>query len=263
MREAERMPKTEAAGTEHDEHDHEHDEHGHDHDHDHDHEHVELSEEEREQAERDVARMTDALAALDDDALRQALLSLNDRARVELAGQLQLPRAAAHLGDALVPLVRRKLRHASPDRQLQATFTLVERLNDETVAALGDRSEDPAKDDMLEVLPGVLDHYPVPLVTLMLAGYAASDAQCRPVMRELLDTDERFTIGPPVEIEETTSIAAPAKVVDDEELAAKREQRKTAKEAKRAAEARAREARASAEAKRRAALHQAKRKQGK
>ena len=32
-----------------------------------------------------------------------------------------------------VPLVRRKLRGATPDRQLQATFTLVERLNDETV----------------------------------------------------------------------------------------------------------------------------------
>ncbi len=250
------MPKTEEADSEHD---HQHG--GHDHDHDHD--HAELSDEELEQAEQDVARMSEALAALDDDALRQSLLTLNDRARVELAGQLQLPRAAAHLGDALVPLVRRKLRNASPDRQLQSTFTLVERLNDEAVAALGDRSEDPSKDDMLEVLPGMLERYPASLVTLMLAGYAASDAQCRPVMRELLDTDDRFTIGPAVEIEEAAVIAAPAKVIDEKELAAKREQRKAAKEAKRAAETRAREARATAEAKRRAALHQSKRKQGK
>jgi hypothetical protein len=247
------MPKTEEADSE--EVDSEHD-----HEHDHDHEHAELTEEEREQAEADVARMSDALAALDDDGLQRALTMLNDRARTELAGQLHLPRAAAHLGDALVPLVRRKLRSASPDRQLQATFTLVEKVNDECVAKLGDRSEDPSKDDMLEVLPEMLEKYPPTLVTLMLAGYAASDAQCRPVMRELLDTDERFTIGPAIDVEETTPVAAPAKVVDDKELAAKREQRRAAKDAKRAAEARARDARAGAEAKRRAALHEAKRK---
>ena len=44
-----------------------HDHDGHDHDHDHDHDHEELTEEEQAQAEADVARMGEALAALDDD----------------------------------------------------------------------------------------------------------------------------------------------------------------------------------------------------
>ncbi len=247
------MDDTEAALDEHDHDGHDHDHDGHDHEHDDD--------AEQELAEADVARMTEALAALDDDALRHALGGISEKSRAEIAGQLNLPRATMHLGDALVPLVRRKLRAANPERQLQATFALVERVNDATVAALGSRSEDPSRDDMLEVLPAVVEQHGAPLVTALLAGYAASDALCRPVMRELLETDERFAVGPPVPVEEPASAGVGAQaVVDEAELAAKREQRRAAKDAKRAAEAREREARATAEAKRRAALHESKRK---
>jgi hypothetical protein len=237
------------------EHDHDHD-HGHDHDHDHD----ELTPEEQAQAEADVARMGDALAAIDDEALREGLSTMGEKSRTEIAGVLNLPRATMHLGDALVPLVRRKLVSVSPDRQLQAIFAIVSGLNDDTVEALGDRSDDPTKDDMLEVLPGMLENHNPQLVTAMLAGYAASDAPCRPVMRDLLDTDERFTIGPPIEIEAPASSAVTAPVeVDEQALEAKREARKANKEAKKAAQARAREVKANADAKRRSDLHNSKR----
>ncbi len=255
------MDDTDAALDEDDrdgqEQEHEHDEHdehdGHDHDHG--------DEDDPELAERDVERMMAALAALDDDALRHALGGISEKSRTEIAGQLNLPRATMHLGDALIPLVRRKLRVANPERQLQVTFALVERVNDATVAALGERSEDPSRDDMLEVLPPVIEQHGAPLVAALLAGYAASDALCRPVMRELLESDERFVIGEPVPVEEPASAGVTAApVVDEAELAAKREQRKATKDAKRAAEVRAREARATAEAKRRSALHESKRK---
>jgi hypothetical protein len=238
-----------------DEHEHEHGDH--DHAHSHDQEHGD----EQEIAERDVARMGSALAALDDASLRHALGGISEKSRAEIAGQLNLPRATMHLGDALVPLVRRKLRTANPDRQLQVTFALIERVNDQAVAALGDRSDDPSRDDMLEVLPAVIERHGTPLVTVMLAGYAASDAECRPVMRDLLDTDERFAIGEPVAVDDSPSASMnAAPVVDETALAAKREQRRAAKEAKRVAEQRARDAQATAEAKRRAALHDSKRK---
>jgi hypothetical protein len=162
-----------------------------------------------------------------------------------------------HLGDALIPLVRRKLRHASPDRQLQAAFALVQNPNDETIAALGDRADEPTRDDLCEVLPPVIEGHGAPLVTVMLAAYTATDALCRPVMRELLDTDERFAIGEAVALEEAAAGPAVFKPVVDE---AKREQRREAKAAKRDAAARAREARAAGEAKRREGLHKAKRK---
>ena len=243
------------------EHDHDHDHGEHDHDHgEHDHEHAEPTEEEMAQAEADVERMSAALAALGDDGLRAGLAGMSERSRNELAGNLNLPRATVRLGDALVPLVRRKLRNASADRQLQVAFALTERVNDDTISALGDNSENPSLDDLTAVLPGVLDAHDVQLVTLMLAAYAASDAEVRPVARELLDTDERFTIGKPVEIEEAASPLAQPPVVDEKALAAKREQRKAAKEAKKAAEQRARAAREAAQAARRAKVHQAKRK---
>jgi len=107
--------------------------HDHDHGHDHDHDHDELTPEEQAQAEADVARMGDALAAIDDEALREGLSTMGEKSRTEIAGVLNLPRATMHLGDALVPLVRRKLVSVSPDRQLQAIFAIVSGLNDDTV----------------------------------------------------------------------------------------------------------------------------------
>jgi hypothetical protein len=236
----------------------EHDHAGHDHNHDHDHEHDEVEE---AQALADVERMGDALAALDDEVLRVAIANMSEKSRQDVAVQLQMPRATMYLGDALVPLVRRKLRGAAPEHQLQVAFALAQDANDETIEALGDRAEDPTRDDLLEVLPPVVERHGTPIVTAMLAGYAASDAVCRPVMRELLDTDERFKIGPPIEVEEKASnlFATPAKV-DPKELEAKREQRRAAKEAQKLAEKRAKEARATAEAARRSALHKSKRK---
>ena len=57
------------------------------------------------------------------------------------------------LGDALIPLVRRKLQTASADHQLQVLFALAQHVNDQTIEALGSRSEDPTREDLLEVLP--------------------------------------------------------------------------------------------------------------
>ena len=223
----------------------------------HDHEH---DEEDEAQAEADLARMAQALAALDDDVLAPgALVAMSEKSRLEVAAQLQLPRATMRLGDALVPLVRRKLQTAAPDHQLQVLFALAQHVNDQTVEALGPRSEEPTRDDLLEVLPAVIERHGAPIVTLMLAGYAASDALCRPVMRELLETDDRFVIGPPVAVEAKPELEAP-EPVDKKQLEAKREQRRAAKEAKRAAEVREREARAAAQEKRRQAVHDAKRK---
>jgi len=236
---------------------------GHNHDgHDHDgHDHDEPTEEERAEAEADVERMGAALAALDDAALAHGLTGMSEKSRGDLAVSLNLPRATLSLGDALVPLTRRKLRTASVDRQLTALFAIVEQPNDQTIAALGDRAEDPTRDDLLNVLPAVVEQHGAPLVTAMMAGYAATDAPCRPVMRELLDTDERFVIGPAVELTTTASdAAAEPEPVDEAELAEKREKRRAAKEAKRQAEQKAREARAKGQAARKQKVHAAKHK---
>jgi hypothetical protein len=102
-------------------------------------------------------------------------------------------------------------------------------------------------------------------VTLMLASYAVSDAPCRDVMRDLLDSDDRFTISATAAEEAAAlptfgALPVRAGTDDDAERAAKKEQRKALKAARKAEQARAREAVAAGDAKRREALHSSKKK---
>jgi hypothetical protein len=219
-----------------------------------------------EQDEIDLARLQSALAALDDDALRTGLASMNEKSLQEMAGHLNLPKATLHLGDALVPLVRRKLRAAHVEHQLNVAFAMTDDINGDTVDALGDHAEDPSREELLEVLPAVLEEHSAQLVTLMMAAYSVSDAPCRAVMRDLLETDERFAIPESVadvddDAGETPTFGAlppSARAKDDPEVEAKRELRRETKAARKAETAKQKQARAAGEAKRREAQHQAK-----
>src|SRR3954471_11925015 len=62
-----------------------------------------------EQDEQDIKRLDIALAPPDEESLRGGLAEIPEKQRQDLATQLTLPRATVHLGDALAPLVRRKL----------------------------------------------------------------------------------------------------------------------------------------------------------
>ena len=70
--------------------------------------------EEIAEAEAHLGRLAAALANLDDDSLRRGLASMREQTRLEVAQHLNLSRATMHLGDALVPLVRRKIATAGP-----------------------------------------------------------------------------------------------------------------------------------------------------
>src|SRR5262245_28604290 len=220
-----------------------------------------------EQDEQDIKRLDIALMTLDDESLRRGLSGITEKQRQDLATQLNLPRATVHLGDALAPLVRRKLHGLSVDRQHSIATALTNRANESTVAALGDRSEDPTRADLEEVLPAVIEEHGIELVRLMLASYAVSDAPVRPVMRELLETDDRFALpdAPPEDGDDATEerpsfglVARTAKT-DDPERAEVLEKRKANKAERREAAARERKAKAAAQASRREALHAAKR----
>jgi hypothetical protein len=221
------------------------------------------------QDEQDLERLDVALNTLDDESLRRGLAGLTEKHRQDLATQLNLPRATMHLGDGLAPLVRRKLRGLSPDRQHAVATALTQRANDATVEALGDRSDEPTRADLDEVLPAVVEEHGVELVRLMLASYAVSDAPVRDVTRELLETDEQFALpdAPADDAEEASDLPSfglvartPAKAkAKDPERAEVLERRKANKAERREAAARERKALAAAQASRREALHAAKR----
>jgi hypothetical protein len=230
----------------------------------HDHDHDELSAED----ERDIERLDVALSTLDDESLRRGLAGLTEKHRQDLATNLNLPRATMHLGDALTPLVRRKLHGLSVDRQHAFATALTQRANDSTVELLGDRSEDPSRADLEDVLPAVIEEHGLELVRLMLASYAVSDAPVRAVMRDLLDTDERFTLpDAPAKGDQDDSdlpsfglvARTPDKAEPDQARAEVLEKRKANKAERKQAAARERKARAAAQASRREALHAAKR----
>jgi hypothetical protein len=235
-------------------------EHEQEHEHDHD---VELSAED----ERDIERLGVALTTLDDESLRRGLAGITEKHRQDLATQLNLPRAAMHLGDALAPLVRRKLHGLSVDRQHTVATALTQRANDATVASLGDRSDDPSRADLEEVLPAVIEEHGVELVRLMIAAYAVSEAPVRAVMRDLLETDERFALPDAPSGEEGGGdlpsfglVARPTgKAKPDAARAEVLEKRKANKAERREVAARERKAKAAAQASRRQALHAAKR----
>ena len=224
------------------------------------------AEELSEQDELDLKRLDIALATLDDESLRRGLAGVTEKQRQELAVSLNLPRATMHLGDALAPLVRRKLRGLTIDRQHAVSTAHTQRTNDSTVELLGENSEDPSRADLDAVLPAIIEEHGVELVRLMAASYAISDAPCREVMRELLETDERLALPeavddalPPTELPSFGLVARPVgKAKNDPERAELLERRKAAKAERRAAAARARNARAQAQASRREALHASK-----
>jgi len=234
-------------------------------DHEPDHDHDELSADD----ERDIERLDIALSTLDDEALCLDDAATTEKHRQDLATQLNLPRATMHLGDALAPLVRRKLHGMSVDRQHAVATAITQRANDTTVELLGDRSEDPSRADLDEVLPAVIEEHGVELVRLMIAAYAVSDAPVRAVMRELLDTDERFVLpDAPAAGEEPAGSDLPSfglaarpsgKVKPDPARAEVLEKRKANKAERKAAAAQQRKAKAAAQASRRDALHAAKR----
>ena len=233
--------------------------------HDHDHAHDdELS----AQDERDIERLDVALMTLDDESLRRGLAGLTEKHRQDLATNLNFPRATMHLGDALAPLVRRKLHGLAVERQHTVATALTQRANDSTVERLGDRSEEPSRADLEEVLPAVIEEHGLELVRLMLASYAVSDAPVRAVMRELLDSDERFTLpdapaGGNHDGGDLPSFGlvarAPGKKKPDKARAEVLEKRKANKAERKEAAAHARKAKAAAQASRREALHAAKR----
>ena len=202
--------------------------------------------------------------------MRRGLAGITEKQRQELSVLLNLPRATMHLGDALAPLVRRKLRGIPVDRQLTIATAITNRANDATVRALGDRSADPDRADLEEVLPAVIDAHGIELVRLMVASYAVSDAPCREAMRVAArrrravraprrSPTTRVSRPTPSSRASASSRAFPRQGRRGPRAGPLREQRKVQKAERRATAAHERAARAAAQAARREALHASKR----
>ncbi len=115
------------------------------------------------------------------------------------------------------------------------------------IKELGDHADNPSTDQLLEVLPGVVERHGVAVTRIMLAGTVAGEAPASAIIRDLLKSNELVALP---KVDET--VIAP--LIDTskrtpEEQAAMKAKRAEAKAAKKEAD-RARRAQSAADRKR-------------
>jgi hypothetical protein len=208
-------------------------------------------------AQRD--RLVAALAQMSADDLNTAIAGLGDGEHMtNLAQVLNVKKPALKAHPDPQALLRARVRTGGPGRAAVAALEVAGSCVDACIDDLGDRADDPSRDDMLEVLPPLVEEFGAKVVTLMLAAYVAIDAPCGDVFDELLDTDERFVIGDPSPdaTAAPTAAAGARSEADLAEIAAKKARRKEADAAKKEAARKARDAKAAAAAALKAARKQ-------
>jgi hypothetical protein len=145
----------------------------------------------------DLDRAHAALLALSDEEVDAAVHAIADSEHLAtLAQALNLKRPALGAHPHPSELIRGRLDHGAPARIAYTALALAGPCADRCIDRLGDTSDDPSRDDMLGVLPELIDDYGPKMVTLMLTAYPPIDAPCGAVFNELLDSDERFAIAP-------------------------------------------------------------------
>lgn len=115
------------------------------------------------------------------------------------------------------------------------------------IKELGDHADNPSTDQLLEVLPGVVERHGVAVSRMMLAGTVAGEAPASAIIRDLLKSDELVALP---KVDETTI----APLIDTskrspEEQAAMKAKRAEAKAVRKEAD-RARRAQSAADRKR-------------
>jgi hypothetical protein len=95
------------------------------------------------------------------------------------------------------------------------------------IEALGDHSENPTEDELLDVTPALAEKHGLATVRMMMAGSVAGEAPASVALTRLLKHDETLAL-PPVEHEDVAVLPPPTA---DDEIKAKRRAAKAAKQA--------------------------------
>lgn len=120
----------------------------------------------------------------------------------ELARVVGVPRVVLSRDSSAARVLRNRLR-GNDDRAKLAVSAMVRSTTDLAIAALGpDRSDAPSHDDLVDVLPGLLEQHGARRVALMLS-FAVDDAwAAAEPAQQLLDSDQRLSddaLGAPID----------------------------------------------------------------
>lgn len=176
-----------------------------------------------------------AFAAMTDEELATLVASLPDD-HVEALDELCGAREGGFTdADARQLAVRATAARGRMNGGLEQISTLVtDPALAKCIEMLGDNSDNPSEDQLLEVTPTIIEEFGVATTRLMLASSIAGEAAASVMLTRLLKHDETLAL-PPAEMPDVEVL--PARTADEETKA----KRKAAKEKKQAEARKARE----------------------
>jgi hypothetical protein len=141
------------------------------------------------------------LERMTDDDVHAICRDLSVSGVSDLASVVDVPRVVLARDSSAGRVLRNRLRR-NKQRAKLAVEVLVRPTRDLAIDDLGDRSAEPSYEDLVEVLPGLVERHGTRRVALLLS-YAIDDrwAAAEPSQR-ILDTDERFApdaLGPVID----------------------------------------------------------------
>ncbi len=176
-----------------------------------------------------------AFAAMTDEELATTVAALPDdhvAALDELCGAREGGFTDA---DARVVAMRATVARGRMNGGLEQVSTLItDPCLAKCIEALGDHSDDPTEDQLLEATPALIEEFGLATVRLMLASSVAGEAAASVMLTRVLKHDDTLALPP---AERTDVEVLPARSADEETKA----KRKAAKERKQAEARKARE----------------------
>lgn len=175
-----------------------------------------------------------ALAVATDDELLALVGGLDDDHR---EGLERLVGAGVDAGDehrdGTVTTLRTAIASGRLDGGMEGVaIILTDACLSDCIEQLGDHADHPSSEQLLEVIPGLIERHGLAATRIMLAATVAGEAPASPMIRDLLKHDETLALP---EVETKPLIPTkPAAAADDAERAAVKERRRQAREARRA-----------------------------
>jgi hypothetical protein len=176
-----------------------------------------------------------ALTVATDDELLALVASLDDdhREGLERLVGTEINLGDEQAGEQIVSTLRTTITSGRLDGGMEGVaIILTDTCLTDCIEQLGDHADHPNSEELLEVIPGLIERHGLAATRIMLAATVAGEAPASPMIRDLLKNDETLAL-PDVEAKPVAP-ATPAKKVDDAERAAIKERRRQAREQQRA-----------------------------
>ena len=175
------------------------------------------------------------LTVATDDELLALVAGLDDdhREGLERLVGTELNPGDEHAGEQIVSTLRATITSGRLDGGMEGVaIILTDACLTDCIEQLGDHADHPNSEQLLEVIPGLIERHGLAATRIMLAATVAGEAPASPMIRDLLKNDETLAL-PDIEVKPVAPTKSADKA-DDAERAAIKERRRQARDQRRA-----------------------------